>query len=666
MVGFIAVTLAPIFSTTEIGDLKMQRRLVSLRMLFCFLGLVMALPSHAFLDQLLAPLTSALSTAGSAKPSQEVQNQLTPQNSPSLQSLQTAACAGQKNLSAKAKEACKPPAPNAPIVPMILTRPVDKLDALFTGQEISGDQLLLEIKGLQSAIATQNLNKSMVMLMGGLTSQAGTSSAAGFSGTNFFSSLMSSATDVLLDSLVSELSYQSLNYFFSQMASKPGLLKDVSVTLPKADATMTADMKQQLVNMASFLVAIKASGKIIDAADQDFEAAKDSYKKVLEGRMAAAKLLGDAFYARAGLEKSQEESKSYLNPEQQEFLAAMRDKTPDDLMKNFAVQNMALEYFRKKDPAKYADYKAGVTEFKSHYGAYARTTVGAASMVGFSTLFLKKAKNMIEKNGLMAAPHLIGMVGSGLSETVSLVPRLTKVFNSSPDLQDGSFLVRAPDGKVLGELSASKTFSSLSETSRAAFQTALFKDGQLGYFGNFGEKFPDAGGRVLDALVQKENRTKLSKDYFEREEWPDFSFQNVLSGEGDSVDAKQLRQFKSDLFRSAPVLTATNPDQLAIAVVQQDVRDRLSKWDNSMLRRIILSNRSSTQVGVEVALSGYTVAVDSPGMKGIMEYEEMAVAGSDHAVTRQVASDRAVTKTEAKAPPKNQLKAKTKPKSEAK
>jgi hypothetical protein len=628
----------------------------------CAAGVAPALPAHAFLEQLFAPLTTALTANGADKPGQEGQKSpATALSGQKAQAAQAAACATQKNMDAKAKAACKLVTP----VPMTLSRPLNQLDTLFTGKEITGDQLLLEIKNMQTSIASQNINKSLALLTGALTPQPGAQGLPAFSnGGNFFSSLMSSASDSLLDMLVSELSYLALDNFFSMMAIKPGLLKDITVTLPVADAKMTPDTKQQLVNMASFLVAIKASGKIIDATDQDFEIAKNSYKKVLDARMNAAKLLGDAFFVRAGLEKSQEESKAYLSAEQQAFLLAMRDKTPDDLMKNFAVQNIALDYLRKKDPAQYSDYKTGVDEFKSQYGAYARTTVGAASMVGFSSLFLKKAKNMFEREGLAAAPNLLPMVGSGLSETVSLAPRLIKVFSTSPDLQNGSFAVRSPDGKVQGDLSASNAFSNLDEASRIAFQAKLFQDGQLGYFGNLGEKFPLTGGVVLDALVQKENRVKLSKNYFEREEWSDFSFQNVLSGPSDNVDAKQLRQFKSDLFRSAPSSASTNLDQQAIALVQKDVRERLSKWDNSMLRRIIFSNHAKTQAGVEMDMNGYLVSVDVPGMKGIMEYEEMVNAGAEHATTRQVVSDRALSKAAPKETAKA-VKSKSKSKIEA-
>ena len=616
------------------------------RVLVCVTGLVLSVPSYAFLGGLagsLGALTKAIPGTAAIP-------------SPAAQAV--AGNCGEPGALPTANNACAPAASAAAML-LKKTRPPEQLDSLLNGQEVSGEQLMAEVKAMQSSLSGQNLNKAMESMLGATAAGGVPNLAAMSNSSGFFSSIMGSATDMLLDSLVAGVSYQALDHFFATMASKPGLLKEVTVTMPKADASMTPDMKQQLVNMAGFLVAIKASGKIIDASMQDFDAAKDSYAKVLDTRMAAAKVLGDAFFARAGLEKAQEENKAYLTAEQSQFLEAMRDKKPDDLMKDFAVQNIALDYLRKKDPAKYGDYKAGVNEFKSHYGAYARTSVGAASMVGFSSLFLKRAKNMLEKNGLAVAPYLLPLVGSGLTETLTLAPRVTNVISSSPDLQEGSFAVRTPKGDIQGALSAEKAFALLNDESLTAFQAELFKDGQLGFFGNLGEKFPQASARVLDSLVQKDTRAKLSKNYFEREDWPDFSFQNVLAGQGENVDSKQLRQFKSDLFRSAPAQTATNLDQQSIAQVQTDVRERLAKWDNSTLRQIMLSNRTKAQAGVELALNGYVLSVDSPGMKGIMDYEEMVAAGAEHATTRSVTSDRAL-KAQPETPAKSPVKGKGK------
>lgn len=629
----------------------MQARKSSFKVALCAAGLALAFPAHAFLDELFNALPGQ--PQGLNKPAATQ----APAQADCVAPKAPAAKKGSKGSAAKAgtATATSPANCGAPAISnkMVMTRSPDQLDAMLAGQELSGDQLMAELKALRSAVASQNINIAMTSLMGALKPQPGAQGVAALangSGSGFFESLFSSATDALLDLCMSELSYQALNHFFATMSDKPGLLNDVTVTMPTATPEMTREMKQQLVTMAGFLVAIKASGKIIDASEKDFDAATESYRKVLDSRMMAARLLGDAFYARAGLTVASNENQTYLSAEQQEFLAGLKDKSPDDLMKDFAVQNIALEYLRKKDPSKYGEYKTGVDEFKTHYGAYARTSVGATSMLGFSSIFLKRAKNMLEKNGLSAAPPLIGMVGSGLTETISLVPRIGSVFNRSPDLQDGSFSVHNKQGEIVGrDLTASKAFSTLNDESRAAFQAGLFKDGQLGYFGNLGEKFPMAGGRILDALVQKENRVKISTAYFEREDWPDFSFQNVMSGSGQDIGATQLRQFRNDMFRSAPSQSNTNGDQQAIALVQKDVRDRLSKWDNSTLRRIILSNRGKSQAGVDLALNDYVVVVESPGMKGIMEYEEMARAGAEHATTRKVTGDRAAADLPAKA-----------------
>ena len=589
------------------------------------------IPSYAFFDLLLqSAAQSALQPGAAASPTKAgaaAPAQLTPEQ----QAMITKACASDKN--ADKNPACAPP------VKMNFSRPVEQLDKLFTGEPLSGDALMVEMRSLKSSIASNSLNTAMSSMLGANpTNLSPTSQSSMMSGAGFFSSIASSVTDVLLDTLVSELSYQALDVFFSKMTDQPGLLKEVQVTLPKANATMTPEMKQQLVTMASFLVAIKASGKIIDASDKDFDASAESYRKVLDSRVKASTLLGDAFYARSGLFATEQESKArgqkFLSDADMAYLESFREAKPEDFIRDFNAQNIALEYLSKSKPTEYADYRVGLDEFKNHYGAYSRTAVGATSMLAFSSLFLKKAKNMVEKNGLIAAPGLLPMVGEGLKEVTSLVPRVKKTLERSPDTQDGSFTMKLSTGEIKRELTASKVFAALSEENRNAFQEELFKNGQTGYFGKLGEAYPLVAGRILDSLVEKNNRKIFVKGYLQEDDLPDFSFQNALSD-----NARKTRELKTSLFRSAPNDAATADDEKAIALVQKDVKIKLNKWDNSTLRRIMFANRDIKKRDIEMALNGGLIGIDSPGMKGIMEYEEMTSIGSEHAVVRKTGAE---------------------------
>ena len=596
-----------------------------------------SMPSYAFLDLLLNPSTmqAAMQAGAATNPNAAAAAQASQLNA-AQQEMIAKACAADKN--ADKNPACVPAAKIA------FSRPPEQLDKLFTGEPLSGDALMLEMKTLRSSIASNSLNTAMSSLLGQSGSGAAPASPGGmFGGAGFFSSVASSVTDVLLDTLISELSYQALDTFFSSMTEKPGLLKEVQITLPKTNATMTPEMKQQLVTMASFLVAIKASGKIIDASENDFNSSKDSYRKVLDSRVKASALLGDAFYARSGLFASQQEGKArgqkFLSDSDLAYLESFREAKPEDFIRDFNAQNIALEYLRKSNPTEYADYRVGVHEFKNHYGAYSRTAVGATSMLAFSALFLKRAKSMVEKNGLLAAPSLLPMVGDGLKEVTTLAPRVKKMIENSPDAQDGSFTMKLGSGETKRELNATKVFASLSEDNRANFQAELFKNGQAGYFGKLGEIYPLVAGRILDTLVEKNNRKVFVKGYLQEDDLPDFSFQNALSD-----NARKTRELKASLFRSAPTSTATADDEKAIALVQNDVRSKLNKWDNSMLRRVMFANRDTKKRDIEMTLNGNTIGIDSPGMKGIMEYEEMTSIGSEHATVRKVATDAAPVK----------------------
>ena len=444
----------------------------------------------------------------------------------------------------------------------------------------------------------------------------------GLFSSGFLSSVFSMAGDAMLDMLVSELSYNALDGFLGNLVDKPDLLREVQVTLPAAHTVATPDMKQQLVNMAAFLVAIKASGKVMDASTQDFDVARDSYQKLLDTRNQAVQLLSEDFYARSGPFAEQQAGKrGHLNGEQLAYLETLRDVAPEDFVRNFDAQNIALAYMSKAQPKDYADYRLNVDEFKGSYGSYAKTAMGASSMLGFSSMFLKRAKNMLEKNGLNAAPALMPLVTDGLGEVVSLAPRVQKTVAMSPELQDGSFAIRFANGEVKRDLSASKVFSSLSADSRASFQAGLFSNDQTGAaaFARLGEKYPLIAGRIMDGLLEKDTRQLFIKDYLQQEEMPDFSFQNVLS-----TNDRSAQNLKTALFRSAPTLQSQNPPDRAIAAVQNDVRSKLDKWDNSALRELIFANREAKKPDLQMSLADAEIFIDVPGMKGMLEFEEMA------------------------------------------
>jgi hypothetical protein len=578
-----------------------------------FLAAASTLPfsAQAFLDSLLQVGQAA---AGVAQATGQVQ----PQAQAQAMNALSATCVPRPGL------VC-------PKSTMMQTRAPAQLDKLLSGQPISGADLMTEIRGLRSAMATHNLNNAMQTMMGMANSPVAlTSPSSG----GFFGSLFGAASDALLDMLVSEMSYQALDYFFGQMAEQPDLLKEVSVTLPKAEAHWTPEMKQQIVNMGTFLVAIKGSGKIIDASEKDFEAATESYRKVLEARTTAAKVLGEAFYSREGLFASEKEAQArgqqYLTAADREYLETLRDKKPEDFMKDFQAQNIALSYLSKINPKEYGNYRLSVGEFKNHYGAYAKTSVGAASMLGFSSMFIKRAKNLVEKNGLASAAPLMSLATDGLGEITTLAPRVYKTMSRSPDTQDGSFSVRLPGNELKRGLSADKVFATLEDKAKGNFREGLFRNGKAGYFGQLGEKYPQMAGQMLDSLVEKDNRKAFVKGYLQEEDMPDFSFQNVLTEKGP-----KNRELKSALFRSSPTVSSVQEDEKSIALVQKDVREKLTKWDNSALRRVLFANRSANLPDGQMLVDGYAIAVDSPGMKGIMDYEEMAVAGAEHAVLRK-------------------------------
>lgn len=509
------------------------------------------------------------------------------------------------------------------------SRPTPELDRLFTGSEISGSQLLSELKTIRGAVGSRQLNNAMNTLIGGnlLANPAALTSSSGL-----FSSLLSGATDTLLDLLVSHLSYKALDLYFANMSDNPNLLDDIKINMPKADG-LTPEAKQQVATLAGFLVAIKGSGKIIDASQNDFETAKNSYRKVMEQREQAARLLGNLLFQRSGLaatEKEEAARKSLvLTPEQREYLDYFRDRKPEDLLHDFQAQNLALQFMQKSDPEFMKGYQAEMQTLTTHYTAYARAATGATSMLAFSSLFLKRTKNLLEKSPQQPATiaPVLSMAGDGLTEVLSLGKRATTLLTNSDDFTDGSFALVKNRERMAG-LSAAKLIDKLDDTGRGVLTEGLVRNGTSGYLYQLYTRRPETVGNIADDATSKNDRAAFAKAYYELEDAPDFTFVNALEKAPDGAGKRNLAK---DLLVQLAKADAVADDEKALAKVQQAIADNTKKWDNTTLRQVVLANNQGNAAAPALRLGDAEVIIDVPGMSGLVDYEQMVMGAMKHA-----------------------------------
>jgi len=519
------------------------------------------------------------------------------------------------------------------------SRPPAELDRLFTGGEVSGSQLLSELKTIRSAVAGGQLNAAMTSLMG---DGMAVNPAALQGGGSFFGSVFSGATDVLLDMLVSHLSYKALDLYFANMSDNPNLLNEIKINMPKGDY-LTPEVKQQVATLAGFLVAIKGSGKIIDASQNDFDAAKASYRKVMEQREQAARLLGKLVFQREGFAASEKEESArkfvVLTPDQRAYLDYFRDRKPEELLGDFQAQNIALQFMQKSDPEFMKGYRAEMQSLTTHHTAYARAATGTTSMLAFSALFLKRTKSLLEKSKEQPATiaPVLSLASDGLGEVLSLGKRATTLFSNSDDFTEGSFALIKGQERTTG-LSAGKLIGKLNDSGRKSLTDNFVRNGTSGYLYQLYTRKPETIGNIADNATSKGDRAAFAKAYYDLDDAPDFCFLNKLD---KSANRAGKRDLAKDLLMQVAKTDALADDEKALAKIQQAIAGNVGKWDNSTLRQVVLANNQGSAASPSLRLGeSEIIIIDVPGMQGLVDYEQIVMGAMKHATVAAPTKDK--------------------------
>lgn len=506
-------------------------------------------------------------------------------------------------------------------------------------------ELLTELRGLRTGFASPNPMKSMdsmfaqpvqaltgtAMAKNGAAPASPPAQANPLGGLNF-GSAGSLLTDVVLDSLISELSYSAIDQLFGQMTDDKDILRRVAVEVPDT-SKLAPPIRKQVLSMAAYLAAIKASGVMIDASLKDFEAAKSSYLKAIEIRRMAVEVMGEALTAHAGLEASVAEGKkrgtNYItDPAEKALLESFHGRSKEELLNDFEAQNLALNYAKTKRPELYKNYSMEVQQVKTHYGAYARTMVGAGSMLGFTSLFLKKAKTMFEQQGQASLLILQPLLMQALQEAISLAPRVKNTFDGGDDMIDGSFKIRieGQEKPLKSRLTAKKALDALDNETQAQYKDTLINPKGNGLVYALYKRNPKQAGALLDHLSSKDTRSAISKHYLQRAEASDFNFQNAFDGKFPLSKAEK-NDLTANLLNTLIESKTADEGDKALIKAQEEVRGNLSKYNNADLRKLIFSAPNQSRIAPGINLGKTTIQIDALGISGMAEHDEI-VGGS--------------------------------------
>lgn len=501
----------------------------------------------------------------------------------------------------------QPPVQQGPITPLKPTadftqlRSTADMNRLFERGSITGKDALTELRAMKQLTSQQGMQKALGQLYG-----TDAKSTAG-QRTPDLSALdkldYAALAEAAGEHLVTEMSMMALENFFTTLTDNPAYFENETVELPRNVAQFTPAQRQRVLVLAASLIAIKGSNKIVEASNKDKDKAEAAFKQVLEKREKAVGVMLAALDAWRKAKEDQREAQARqldgaLSTEDLEFLARFpKDMTVSDFKKDLTVQNIALEYLRKKDASQFNDYAVSRDEYVGSLTRYMRATVGVASFAGFSYLFLREGRRAFEAEGFNAlqtavpfGDQFIKEFGTfGQKSLVTWFDALKegffKWFSSTGDFRIESAAGGAPIEKqtdlkgVLAFLEKQKLDASMHER--------MFAAGVDGYM--FRVNLCENGaGRLLDkAIGDGKMRQDFVKQFYGLDDATGFNFTNALDG---SWQPKRRTDLVGRLLRSDLRKAAGDAKTQAVAGIQQQTIKSIHDWQDADLAELIYAS----------------------------------------------------------------------------
>lgn len=433
---------------------------------------------------------------------------------------------------------------------------------------------------------------------------------------------------------------QSLDdYLQYLLEDRRAALAEETVKLPPA--TGIDDVQaNRIVTMAALVAAARVSAKVLDKADKDFKALQTDYKALIEQREKAADLFFKTVdQRRAAVRAGDAARQAQIEGDLSQTLSAndlafidtaLNTMNFKEFVADMAAQNLAINYLRTKDSAAYQDYRTKADEVVRRTQAYVRTVTGVAA---FGALTMSFGQTILEigtekkiDNILSALP----LAGDFVVAAFPLAEKAVSVAAQGVVLPLGgnlfapkrAFTIIRPE-KTETVSDASAVFKVLRQTQAGElFVGALFNGETAGWLNRVRLCDPAETGRMLDAAVPLEVRTKFANDYFafpDSAKASEFAFSNALPSPGAT---RRERELGNELLGRDHRARA---DALPLADVQRTVEQNYSKWSNDQLMRIIFYNLESSAAYATLQM-GDVLVRPVPSPASLFAYESRVEA----------------------------------------
>ncbi len=508
------------------------------------------------------------------------------------------------------------------------TRPANmrsshNLSRLFAQGTVNGRDLIAELKAIKQTANAASTQRAMTSLLGAIDVSIARKNADSFDWKNIGDNLVLS----FLDELRSSISYDMLDYFFDVMLTDKDALERETVKLPSAKG-LNAAQQQRILNMAAMVIGARVADRIAEEAEETYKNLDDEYARLLQRRVEIAGLLAEvvdqrrkAVAARDELaaRRMTQELSRYLSQEDIAFIDNFGPDRPlSDFANDFGMQNLALQFLRRKNPQAYAEYRSQTDGLVGRTKAYVKTVGGATAFGGLLAGFSHDVMAVLKDS--RNSKSIWSMLPLGYDFVSAMAPLAVRNLRTWGDgiavasADEDLFEVMSGPGDAKRFDDADEVFAELKTAGEIPrLQDALFSGNTRGLLYRVYACDADTTGRLMDKAVPEAMRNEFGEKFMSLPEGTDFYFLNALT----SDNFPRQRQLVNEVLNRDQRQRATVP---VVGDVQQQIAGNMTTWNKSQLARLILSNHYGPMTHAQMQVGSVIVRL-VPSMEAIYAYE---------------------------------------------
>lgn len=506
------------------------------------------------------------------------------------------------------------------------------MQALFQKGTVSGADLVDHLLEVRRAASERKSMAAAERLVGGIQQALVTGQSGKFDWKGEVAKvLIGMAAEAAMS-----YAQSSLDPFIQTMMDDEKGLRSETIQLPDG-RMLNEQQKKRVVTMAALVVSARVAGHVLDKAKSDFENLEQEYERLLDRRQKLAGLLAEAIgkrqeavSARDELTARQLESQLALSSDDIAFIEKFKgNHSLADFSNDFAMQNYALAYLRKRDPSAYAEYRAQADGWVGRTKAYTRTIGGVAAFGGLMAAFTNEVVSLYKgRNNEAGQLEILSALPFGAEFVATAAPLIMTTMDVAIKgvVVEPVKIISPPkrfriitNGQEEDFRYASGVFDSLKKQgSEGLFTEALFRNGAPGLLYSMYQCNAPEVARMLDTAIPKDARQKFAVSTLgmrDAEIGGAFSF--ISAFDGNNAVAQRARNLPVQLLgRDQRKLS----DSIGYGELQRIVSDKYTSWDNAQLTRLILANNAGSVSRAQMMIGNSTIRL-IPSMTAVYEYE---------------------------------------------